>query len=130
MSGISTHILDTSRGRLYVPALDCAQHGVDPDALRHHLVEPGTAALLADLVEWTRELMLRGAPLARSVSGSAGWELRFVVQGGLRVLEKVDRLGTKVFERRPALRRSEAPLLLWRALRKPRAPATRARKAA
>ena len=37
--------------------------------------------------------MLSGAPLVDAIGGRAGWELRFVVQGGLRVLEKIDRLG-------------------------------------
>lgn len=122
--------VDTSRGRLYVPALDCARHGVAPDALRERRAGPGTTPLLADLVRWTRELMLRGAPLARSVPGGAGWELRLVVQGGLRVLEKVERLGTDVLEHRPALRPFDAPLLLWRALRMQGAPTSPARKAA
>ena len=122
--------VDTSRGRLYVPALDCARYAVDPDALLQRRSGPGTAPLFADLVQWTRELILRGAPLARSVPGSAGWELRLVVQSGLRVLEKVERLGTKILEHRPALAPSDAPLLLWRALRMLRAPASPARKAA
>jgi squalene synthase HpnC len=122
--------VDTSRGRLYIPELDCARHAVEPDALRQRRAAPQTASLLADLVHWTRELMLRGAPLARSVPGSTGWELRLVVQGGLRVLEKVERLGTKVLEHRPALGPSDAPLLLWRGLRMLHRPPSSARKAA
>ena len=36
--------------------------------------------------------MLRGAPLVHALPGRAGWELRLVVQGGLRILEKIERL--------------------------------------
>ena len=39
-------------------------------------------ALIADMVAWTSDLMRQGAPLAFTVGGSAGWELRLVVQGG------------------------------------------------
>jgi hypothetical protein len=60
--------------------------------------------------------MLRGAPLARGVPGSAGWELRLVVQGGLRILDKVEQAGASILERRPRLRGYEGPLLLWRTL--------------
>ena len=35
--------------------------------------------------------MRRGAPLVDAIRGRAGWELRFVVQGGLRILEKIER---------------------------------------
>jgi len=108
--------VDIGRGRLYVPVADCTRHRVDPDELRRGRAEAGARALIAEMVFWTRELMLRGAPLARAIPGSAGWELRLVVQGGLRILDKVDRFGVGVLERRPALRWYDMPLLLWRAL--------------
>jgi squalene synthase HpnC len=108
--------VDIGRGRLYIPMADCRRHRVDPAELRRGRVEAGTRALIAEMVFWTRELMLRGAPLARSIPGSAGWELRLVVQGGLRILEKIERGGFEVLERRPALRWYDVPLLGWRAL--------------
>jgi phytoene/squalene synthetase len=88
------------------------------------------ADLLADLVGWTRALMLRGAPLTRNIPGSAGWELRLVVQGGLRILDKVERAGVSVLESRPRLRGYEAPLLLWRTLWMKGPASAAARKAA
>jgi squalene synthase HpnC len=107
---------DIARGRLYIPVADCARHHVDPTELRRGRAGPGTRALVAEMVAWARELMLRGAPLARAVPGSAGWELRLVVQGGLRILEKIERGGYATLKRRPALHWYDAPLLLWRAL--------------
>jgi hypothetical protein len=68
------------------------------------------------MAAWARESMLRGAPLARAVPGRAGWELRLVVQGGLRILDKVARAGDGVIERRPVLRPWDAPVMGWRAL--------------
>ena len=108
--------VDIGRGRLYVPTADCLRHRVDPAELRHGGGGPGTRALLAEMVFWTRELMLRGAPLARSLPGSAGWELRLVVQGGLRILEKIERAGESTVDWRPVLRWHDAPRLGWRAL--------------
>ena len=49
--------------------------------------------------------------------GRAGWELRLVVQGGLRILEKIERMDHAALTRRPTLTALDAPLLLWRALR-------------
>jgi len=108
--------VDTRRGRLYVPAADCARRGVDPQALLAGQDAPGVRALIADMVGWARELMLAGAPLVHSVPGRAGWELRLVVQGGLRILEKIAAMGYATLQRRPTLRWYDAPLLLWRAL--------------
>jgi hypothetical protein len=39
-----------------------------------------------------------------------------VVQGGLRILEKVRALGPQVLTKRPRLRAWDFPLMLWRAL--------------
>jgi hypothetical protein len=60
--------------------------------------------------------MLTGAPLVHAIPGRAGWELRLVVQGGLRVLERIDRLGGATLLRRPTLGRRDAPAIAWRAL--------------
>jgi len=61
-------------------------------------------------------MMLDGAPLARQIPGRAGWELRLVVQGGLRILEKIAAMDFATLSQRPALTRWDAPRLLWRAM--------------
>ena len=108
--------VDTARGRLYVPSTDARRHGVSVDELLGRRDSERVHALVADLVAWSRELMLSGAPLVDAIPGRAGWELRFVVQGGLRVLEKIDRLGGATLLTRPTVGAADAPLLAWRAL--------------
>ena len=49
--------------------------------------------------------------------GRAGWELRLVVQGGLRILDKIDALRHRTMQMRPTVGAADAPLLLWRAWR-------------
>ena len=56
-------------------------------------------------------------PLALRLPGRAGWELRLVVQGGCRILEKIAAMDYASLRTRPVLRRSDVPQLLWRALR-------------
>lgn len=107
--------VDAERARLYVPASDAARHGVDPEQLLGRADTPAAHTLIAELVEWTTDLMKAGAPLALSVPGRAGWELRLVVQGGLRVLEKIRNSGYTTLLQRPKLFAYDVPLLLWRA---------------
>jgi hypothetical protein len=45
-----------------------------------------------------------------------GWELRAVVQGGLRVLDHIEALQHRTWLQRPTLRSADGPLCLWRAL--------------
>lgn len=108
--------VDRRRGRLYVPLADAQRHGVDASELLDGRDGTRVRALLAELVAWTRDMMCSGAPLAHRIPGRAGWELRFVVQGGLRILEQIERNGFDVLQRRPALRWRDAPALAWHAL--------------
>ncbi|RQP23621.1 squalene synthase HpnC [Piscinibacter terrae] len=108
--------VDTARGRLYPPMVDVARHGVTAQALLERQDTAATRALVADLVRWSRELMLSGAPLAHRVPGRAGWELRLVVQGGLRILDRIEGMDFASIAKRPTLRWFDVPLLFWRAL--------------
>jgi len=115
--------VDTPRGRLYLPESDCARHAVDAPALLAQRDAQNVRALIADMVDWSRDLMHAGAPLVHAIPGRAGWELRLVVQGGLRILEKITAMDFATLRTRPKLYWYDAPLLLWRAMwmRAPRA---------
>ena len=72
--------------------------------------------LVQELCQHARALMMSGSPLVHQVPGRAGLELRGVVQGGLRILEKVEKLGPLAFQHRPTLKAWDLPVLFWRAL--------------
>lgn len=115
--------VDLPRGRFYLPAADIASHGLTAQDLQGFrplapaAPPPAAIALVAAQVAWARELMNEGAPLVHRLPGRAGWELRFVVQGGLRILDKIEALGFDSWSQRPTIGKSDAPLLVWRALR-------------
>jgi len=67
-------------------------------------------------IERARSMMLAGAPLAKQLPGRIGLEIRTVVQGGLRILEKLDEARGDMFRHRPVLRAWDWPLMLMRAL--------------
>ena len=63
----------------------------------------------------SRDMILRGKPLARSLPGRIGLEIRATIQGGLRILEKIERVEFDVFRRRPVLGAFDWALVLLRA---------------
>lgn len=117
--------IDLDKDRIYLPLEDLQRHGVSLAALQSR--QPGAAwqSLLAFEVERARAMMQAGAPLALALPGRIGFELRLVVQGGLRILDKIEAVDYDVFRRRPVLRAADWPVLLWRALRM-RAPSGQA----
>ncbi len=118
--------VDLPRHRLYVPLDDLARHGLAASDLVMG-DSASTRVLVADLVAWARTLMMEGAPLVHRVPGRAGWELRFVVHGGLRILDKIEQLNFNVLSHRPRLFAVDALALTWRALRMRDAPSAPAR---
>ena len=83
------------------------------DLPRGRLYLPDGADLGAELA-YARSLMHSGAPLVHQLPGRAGWELRLVVQGGLRILDKIER--TDPWRHRPVLVWHDWAIMLWRAL--------------
>jgi len=102
--------------RVYLPQDDMARFGVTEQHLGQKICDPAWRALLKFQVDRARELMLSGTGLGRTLPGRVGLEIRATIQGGLRILEKIERAGYDVFRRRPTLRAFDWPLMLVRAL--------------
>ena len=95
--------LDWDKGRVYLPMEDLRRFGVEERDIAARTADARWAALMRFETDRTRTLMLAGAPLANTLSGRIGLELRFVVLGGLRILERTDAVDGDVFQRRPTL---------------------------
>lgn len=109
--------IDIDKGRIYLPLEDLRRFGVEEAGIRAARVDPAWRALMQFETARARALMLEGAPLATRLPGRIGWELRMVVQGGLRILEGIERANYDVFRRRPKLGRPDWFVIGWRALR-------------
>ena len=107
---------DLPRGRFYLPAEDCAQFGVTQADLLALNQTPAATALIAAQATNARSRMLKGSPLVHRIPGRAGWELRLVVQGGLRILDKIAALDHAMLIHRPKLGKTDAFIVFWRSL--------------
>ncbi|WP_336235134.1 squalene synthase HpnC [Achromobacter dolens] len=109
--------VDWHKHRVYLPQEDLDRFGVSEEDLAACRLTPGWRALMAFQVERTRALLHFGAPLARRLPGRIGLELRLVVQGGLRVLERIEASGYDVFMNRPELGAKDWAIMLWRSIK-------------
>ncbi|MCF8160327.1 MAG: squalene synthase HpnC [Polaromonas sp.] len=107
---------DVARGRWYPSQQAMTAHGVQDTDLRPGSQSDNATRLITTYAAQARALMLAGAPLARRIPGRAGWELRLVVQGGLRILDKIEALNFATWRTRPTLTARDVPVLVWRAL--------------
>lgn len=103
-------------GRIYLPQDELARFKVTEDMLRSRHANADFRALMRFQVDRARALMLSGAPLGRDLPGRIGLEIRAIVAGGLRILDKLEAVGYDVFNRRPMLGVLDWPRILWKAL--------------
>lgn len=108
--------IDWKKPRVYLPQSDLARFGVSEAQIAEGRIDDNWRALMRFQIDRARAMMLRGAPLGAAIPGRIGLELRTIVAGGLRVLEKIEAVDFDVFSRRPVLRAYDWPLLSWRAL--------------
>jgi squalene synthase HpnC len=109
--------IDWQKSRIYLPLEDLQRFGVDETDIAAGTVTPAWRNLMAFEVARTRAMLQSGIPLALRLPGRIGWELRLVVQGGMRILERIEQADYDVFRRRPKLGARDWPVVLWRAWR-------------
>ncbi|KDD14513.1 squalene synthase HpnC [Bordetella bronchiseptica] len=107
--------IDWRKQRVYLPEEDLRRHGVSRDDLAACRLTPQWRKLMAFEVQRTRALLHSGAALPRRLPGRIGLELRLVVQGGLRILQRIEDAGYDVFMNRPELGAKDWAVMLWRA---------------
>lgn len=107
--------VDWGKGRIYLPLADMERFGVTETHLRTAAADEAWRALMRFEVARARNMMLSGAPLALRLPGRIGWELRLVIQGGLRILDRIESADYDVFRRRPVLRPWDWTCMLARA---------------
>jgi len=90
--------------RVYLPQDDMTRFGVSEAQIAEELSDDNWRALMKYEVDRARELMLYGKPLGSILSGRIGLEMRMIITGGLRILDKLEATDYDMFKRRPVLR--------------------------
>lgn len=110
--------IDTARQRFYLPSEWLAAHGMSHHDLANLQLNDRWPQLMQECTAFARKILLAGAPLGARLRGRPGLELRMIVQGGLRILEKIDVVAGDVFHHRPTLNKKDWAVIVWRSLRK------------
>jgi len=113
---------DIARARWYPSVEQMAAHGVHDADLQPDADSSAATRMLAAYANAAAGMMHQGAPLALQLTGRAGWELRLVIQGGLRIVEKMRAMNHATWRSRPTLGKADFPVLAWRAWRMPATP--------
>ncbi|AMO99813.1 squalene synthase HpnC [Collimonas arenae] len=109
--------IDWQKARIYLPLEDLQRFGVSQSQIANGTIDHAWRQLMQFELQRARSMMTSAAPLALRLPGRIGWELRLVVLGGLRILEKLEAADYDMFRHRPKLVKMDWLMLGWRALR-------------
>ena len=119
--------IDWSRGRLYLPMDTLARYGIGPGRLADELGANRYSQALRRAIGHeaarARTQLLEGRPLIAGVPWRLSLELRAIIAGGLRILDRIAAVDHDVLRHRPVLGWRDALPLLAGAFAAPRAPA-------
>ena len=99
--------VDWRKDRVYLPLQDMAKFGVSEDDIAAQRLTPEFKRLMAYECEKAFKMLQAGSGLVHQLPGRLGWELRLIVLGGQRILQKLDEVGYDVFQHRPELGRKD-----------------------
>jgi squalene synthase HpnC len=109
--------IDYRKGRVYFPLDEVARFGLTEQDIAESRIGPRWESFMRFQTDRARAMLFAGRPLGRLLKGRAGLEMRMIIAGGARILEKIERVRGDVFTRRPVLRPLDWPLMLLRTLR-------------
>jgi len=107
---------DWQRGRVYLPAEDLRHFGVTEADIASRRTSAAVGCLVRYEVARTRALFERARPLVDVVGSDLAVELALMWHGGMRMLDKIEHVGPRLFAERPQLGTSDKALVLARAL--------------
>ena len=105
---------DWRAGRLYVPREEMNRHGAATEDLERGRMTGAWVSTMQACVARTRALFHEGRPVADAVHGRLRWELRATWLGGMRILDKIERLNFDTLHTRPTLSAADAVALVPR----------------
>lgn len=103
--------------RIYLPQDEMRKYQINEAALQNRISNTAMQNLIQLQIQRAKALLLAGTPLGNKLAGRIGLELRMIIQGGMRILQKLENNGGNVFLR-PRLKKSDYFGMFWNALLK------------
>ncbi len=116
---------DFQIGRIYLPQEDYERFGYQREDLNSHRINPAFLELMKFEVDRARQFLVDGLPLIEHLPGRLQVDIDLFAHGGLRILDRIESIGYRVWEKRPKVTKFDAigllTKVLWRKLFRGRA---------
>ena len=103
---------DYAIGRIYLPLDELAQYDVTEEQIEQGITNDAWRSLMKFQVDRAREMITSGKPLGTILTGRIGLEMRMIIAGGLRILDKLENVQYDMFRHRPILKSLDWVIML------------------
>jgi squalene synthase HpnC len=107
---------DSDMGRVYLPRQDRLRFGYRDDDFAERRTTPEFVELMRFEVERARNMLVAGLPLSDRMPGRLKVVIALFALGGLRICDRVEAIGYRVWDRRPTVTKSDALGLIPKAV--------------
>ena len=107
---------DYAIGRIYLPREDYLRHGYSRHDFEAHRISPAFIELMKFEVDRARQFLVGGLPLVEQLPGRLQVDIDLFAHGGLRILERIESIGYRVWETRPKVTKWDGVQLVLGAL--------------
>lgn len=109
--------VDWKKGRVYLAQDEMARFGITERQIAEGRTDALWQQFMKTQIERSRKILQAGAPLGRALPGRIGLEMRLIILGGSRILEKLHDSKGDVFLQRPSLTTRDWLGMAWQALK-------------
>jgi phytoene/squalene synthetase len=103
---------DDDIGRIYLPKEDRERFGYRREHFNGRVINAAFIELMQFEVARAREFLVNGLPLVEHLPGVLQVDIDLFARGGLRILERIESIGYRVWETRPKVTKLDAMKLL------------------
>ena len=108
--------VDWQKGRVYLPQDEMAKFGISEQQIAEGRVDALWQQFMKTQIERARKMLQAGAPLGNALKGRVGLEMRLIILGGSRILEKLHESKGDIFSHRPTLTTRDWLGMAWKAV--------------
>ncbi|MGE0559471.1 MAG: squalene synthase HpnC [Burkholderiales bacterium] len=108
--------IDWQKNRVYFPQDEMQQYGITEERIAAGDCSGAWREFMEFQVGRARALLQSGLPLGRALKGRIGLEMRMIIAGGNRILDRIEAVDGDVFRHRPVLRKPDWVLMFARSL--------------
>jgi phytoene/squalene synthetase len=110
---------DYKKGRIYIPEMILNKYNLDPNNILNYYNNKSFNACLTEIYDYTENFFSFGKNLIKYLVGlRLKLEISLTIEGGLKILEKLRKLGPEIVNQKPELNKYDLGIILVNVFKK------------